>query len=74
MVTNLQHKMTQTTTNEKKNERLTAVWQKWRFCASYDSFSYNCSAVPCMKFSGENRHLRQARNRYKGANDDLLHL
>jgi hypothetical protein len=25
---------------EKDNEGITRVWQKWRFSASYDSFSY----------------------------------
>ncbi len=32
---------------------------------SADTFVVNQSLVPRIKFSGENRHLRQARNRYR---------
>jgi hypothetical protein len=46
-----------------KTERLTAVLQKWRFSASYDSEVVNQNLVLRLKFSGENRHLRKAANR-----------
>jgi len=48
---------------EKKNERPTAVLQKWRFSASNDSEVVNQKLVLRLKFSGENRHLRKAANR-----------
>ena len=41
----------------------TAVLQKWRCSAPYDSEVVNQSLVLRMKFSGENRHLRKARKR-----------
>jgi hypothetical protein len=37
-----------------------AVLQKWRCSASYDSAVVNQNLVLRMKFSGENRHLRKA--------------
>jgi len=45
----------------------TAVLQKWRFSASYDSEVVNQNLVLRMKFSGENRHLRKAAKRYRQA-------
>jgi hypothetical protein len=42
----------------------TAVLQKWRFSASYDSFVVASSSVLRLKFSGANRHLRKAADRY----------
>ncbi len=56
--------MTRTNTTEKKGEVLTAVLQKWRYSASYDSEVVNQNFVLRMKFSGENRHLRKAAKRY----------
>ena len=41
----------------------TAVLQKWRCSASYDSEVVNQNLVLRLKFSGENRHLRKAANR-----------
>ena len=41
----------------------TAVLQKWRFSASYDSEVVNQNLVLRLKFSGENRHLRKAAKR-----------
>lgn len=41
----------------------TAVLQKWRCSASYDSEVVNQNLVLRMKFSGENRHLRKAAKR-----------
>jgi hypothetical protein len=41
----------------------TAVLQKWRFSASYDSFVVDSSVVLRLKFSGENHHLRKAAKR-----------
>ena len=50
-------------TDEKNTERLTAVLQKWRFSASYDSLVVNQNLVLRMKFRCKNRHLRKAANR-----------
>jgi hypothetical protein len=52
-------------THEKKHDCLTAVLQKWRFSASYDSEVVNQNLVLRLKFSGENRHLRKAAKRWK---------
>lgn len=41
----------------------TAVLQKWRCSASYDSEVVNQNLVLLLKFSGENRHLRKAAKR-----------
>jgi len=46
-----------------ERHHLTAVWQKWRFSASYDSFVVKQTLVLRMNICGENRHLRQAANR-----------
>jgi len=43
---------------------VTAVWQKWRCSASYDSFVGKQTLVLRLEFGAENRHLRQAANRY----------
>ena len=48
----------------KKHIRTTAVLQKLRCSASYDSEVVNQNLVLRLKFSGENRHLRKAANRY----------
>jgi hypothetical protein len=48
-----------------ERQHLTAVWQKWRFSASYDSFVVQQTVVLRMNICGENRHLRQAAKRYK---------
>ena len=42
----------------------TAVLQKWRCSASYDSEMVNQNLVLRLKFRGENRHLRKAAKRY----------
>jgi hypothetical protein len=62
----LSNRTTKTTdkpTDEKNTEPITAVLQKWRCSASYDSEVVNQNLVLRLKFSGENRHLRQAANR-----------
>jgi len=41
----------------------TAVLQKWRCSASYDSELVNQNSVLRLKFSGEKRHLRKAAKR-----------
>jgi|GEM_PF-1272285 hypothetical protein len=41
----------------------TAVLQKWRCSASYDSFVVGSSSVLRLKFSGKIRHLRKAAGR-----------
>ena len=51
-------------THEKKHDCLTAVLQKWRFSASYDSFVVGSSSVLRINICGENRHLREAANRW----------
>lgn len=43
-----------------ERQHTTAVLQKWRCSASYDSEVVNQNLVLRMKFSGENRHLRKA--------------
>ena len=50
--------------HEQEGHLPTAVLQKWRCSASYDSFVVGSSSVLRMKFSGENRHLRKAAKRY----------
>ena len=62
----LSNRTTKTTdklTDEKNTEAITAVLQKWRFSASYDSEVVNQNLVLRLKFSGENRHLRKAAKR-----------
>jgi hypothetical protein len=62
----LSNRTTKTTdkpADEKNTEAITAVLQKWRFSASYDSEVVNQSSVLRLKFSGENRHLRKAAKR-----------
>jgi len=46
-----------------EGQLITAVWQKWRFSASYDSFVGNQTVVLRMNICAENRHLRQAAKR-----------
>lgn len=46
-----------------KRQHPTAVLQKWRFSASYDSEVVNQNLVLRLKISGKNRHLRKAANR-----------
>ena len=48
-----------------ERQHLTAVWQKWRFSASYDSFVGQQTVVLRINICGENRHLRQAAKRYQ---------
>jgi hypothetical protein len=51
-------------TRKTEHQLPTAVLQKWRVSASYDSEVVNQNLVLRMKFSGENRHLRVAAKRY----------
>ena len=51
------------TRQKKNNEPPTAVLQKWRCSASYDSEVVNQNLVLRLKFCGENRHLRKAAKR-----------
>jgi len=51
------------TRHKKNNEPPTAVLQKWRCRASYDSFVVGSSSVLRLKFSGENRRLHKAAKR-----------
>lgn len=53
------------TTRKTEGQHPTAVLQKWRCSASYDSDVVKQNLVLRMKFSGDNRHLRKAANRYK---------
>ncbi len=43
----------------------TAVLQKWRCSASYDSEVVNQNLLHRLKFGAKNRHLRKAANRYR---------
>jgi hypothetical protein len=67
-------KMTQTdemimvvTHDSQERQPITAVWQKWRFSASYDSFVVNQTFVLRMNICGKNRQLLVAANRYRQA-------
>ena len=53
------------TTRQTERQLVTAVWQKWRFSASYDSFVGKQTLVLRLKFGAENRHLRQAAKRWQ---------
>ena len=64
-------KTTDKPTDEKNTEAITAVLQKWRCSASYDSEVVNQNLVLRMKFSGENRHLRKAAKRYDQVQNPL---
>jgi len=54
------------------SQQVTAVWQKWRFSASYDSFVVKQTFVLRMNICGENRHLRQAANRYSALDNSNI--
>ncbi|MBK7440478.1 MAG: hypothetical protein IPI65_02830 [Bacteroidetes bacterium] len=45
-------------------QQVTAPTRNWRFSASYDSFVVKQTFVLRMKFSGKNRQLLVAANRY----------
>jgi hypothetical protein len=51
------------THDRQERQPITAVWQKWRFSASYDSFVGKQTAVLRINICGDNRHLRQAAKR-----------
>ena len=46
-----------------EGQLITRVWQKWRFSAPQTHFLVKQSLVLRINICGENRHLRQARNR-----------
>ena len=50
-------------TRKTEGQHPTAVLQKWRCSASYDSEVVNQNLVLRLKFSSENRHLRKAAKR-----------
>ncbi len=52
------------TPDRQERQRITTVWQKWRRCASSQSFVGKQTVVLRMNICGENRHLRQAAKRY----------
>lgn len=52
------------THDRQERQPITAVLQKWRCSASYDSEVVNLSLVLHINICGENRHLRKAQNRY----------
>ena len=52
------------TTRQTERQLVTAVWQNWRFSASYDCFVGKQTLVLRTNFGAENRQLRQAANRY----------
>ena len=49
----------------KERQPITAPTKNWRFSALYDSFVVQQTFVLRRKFSGENRQLLVAANRYK---------
>jgi hypothetical protein len=51
-------------TRKTEGQHPTAVLQKWRFSASFDTLVGNQSSVLRLKFCGENRHLRKAAKRW----------
>jgi len=51
------------THGRQERQPITAVLQKWRCSASYDSEVGNQNLVLRLKFGAENRHLRKAANR-----------
>ena len=53
------------THDRQERQPITAPTRNWRFSASYDSFVIKQTLVLRMKFSGENRQLLVAANRYK---------
>jgi hypothetical protein len=53
------------THDRQERQPITAPTRNWRFSASYDSFVVQQTFVLRMKFSGENRQLLVAANRYK---------
>jgi len=55
--------MTDKQEHKTEGQHTTAVLQKWRCSASYDSEVVSSSSVLRLKFSVKNRHLRKAANR-----------
>jgi len=53
------------THDRQERQPITAPTINWRFSASYDSFVVNQTFVLRMKFSGKNRQLLVAANRYR---------
>ena len=53
------------THDRQERQPITAPTRNWRFSASYDSFVIKQTLVLRMKFSGENRQLLVAANRYR---------
>lgn len=51
-------------TRKAERQGITRALQKWRCGASYDKFFVNLKIGTSYEFSGENRHLRKARNRW----------
>ncbi len=64
MVTNLRHKMTQTTTTEKKERTPNSTYPKGGVSCFADTFVVAESSVLRMKFSGKKPALRVAAKRY----------
>jgi len=61
-------------TCEKKYDCLTAGLAKVAVQCSADTFVVNQSLVLRFNICGENRHLRQARNRYQQCYDELANI
>jgi hypothetical protein len=64
MVTNIRHKMTQTTPTEKKERTPNSTYPKGGVLCSADTFLQAESSVLRMKFCGKNPALRVAAKRY----------
>jgi len=62
----LSHRTTdRQSTRKTEGQQLTAPTKNWRFSASFDSFVVAQTFVLRMKFSGKNRQLLVAANRYQ---------
>ena len=58
------------TTRWTEGQLITAVWQKWRFSASYGSFVVQQTFVLRINICGKNPPVRQAANRYASCYGD----
>src|SRR5690554_1098053 len=62
------------TTRTTERQLVTAVLQKWRCSASYDSEVVNQNLVLRLKLSGENRHLRKAAKRWSSSPSSICSI
>jgi hypothetical protein len=62
--------MTKNKHDRKEGRTANIGFAKWRLTCFYDSLVQGSSSVFLLNICGENRHLRQARNRYAAAKKD----